>query len=68
MSIFEIILQAVDVWCSWRFYLCAVVFVGIAIFLHNRFGDQTWVWFISVPCAIIGIGGGLYWQIKANRE
>lgn len=43
---------------SWRFYLGVVCSVPVAIWLHERFGDETWVWFVSIPLVLLGTVGG----------
>jgi hypothetical protein len=66
MWLIELIVGIAELWCSLRFYLCFGIAVGIAVALHNTFPDQGWVWFVSVPTAIIGIGLGFWWQIRAD--
>jgi uncharacterized membrane protein YedE/YeeE len=68
MFIIDVICGIIEAWCSWRFYICVGISVGVAIALHNTFPAQTWVWLISVPTVIAGIGFGIWWQIQADRS
>lgn len=68
MWLIELIGGIVESWTSWRFYICVVISVGIAIVLHKGFPDQDWIWFLTVPAVITGIGLGFWWQIKADDK
>jgi len=63
----ELVAGMLDWWCSWRVYLCLVLSLGTAAALHDRFNDQAWVPFVSVPIAVIGAGFGFWWQSRADR-
>ena len=56
-----------EFFASWRFYLGVLCSVPVAIWLHERFGDETWVWFVSVPLVLLGTVGGLIWQLKKDK-
>jgi hypothetical protein len=68
MGLIELIEGIVELWCSWRFYVCLCLAAGIAISLHNTFPHQSWVWFVSVPTVIAGIGLGFRWQARADKS
>lgn len=57
-----------EFFCSWRFYLCVLLSVPLAMLLHERFGNDSWVWFVSVPIVTAGLGGGWIWQWKHDQR
>ena len=56
-----------EFFASWRFYLGVLCFVPVAIWLNERFGDETWVWFVSIPLGLLGTVGGFIWQLKKDK-
>jgi hypothetical protein len=57
-----------EIFFSWRFYLGVLLTVPIAMLLHERFGDDLWVWLISFPIVAFGFGGGWIWQWKHDQR
>jgi len=57
-----------EFFASWRFYLGVLCSVPVAIWLHERFGDETWVWFVSIPLVLFGTVGGFIWQLKNDSN
>jgi hypothetical protein len=68
MAIIELILEIVDLCCHWRFFICFGITMAIFGTMHTSFPDQAWVWFVTVPIMITGIGFGCWWQIRADRQ
>jgi hypothetical protein len=56
-----------EFFASWRFYVGVLCSVPVAIWLHERFGDETWVWFVSIPLVLLGTVGGFIWQLKNDK-
>ena len=56
-----------EFFASWRFYLGVICSVPVAIWLHERFSNETWVWFVSIPLVLLGIVGGFIWQLKSDK-
>jgi hypothetical protein len=61
-----------EFFCSWRFYLGVLLAVPLAMLLHERFGNDPWVWFVSVPIppdlVVAGYGDGNTINDKSNDE
>jgi hypothetical protein len=68
MALLELVEGIVELWCSWRFYLCLAVGLGVAFLLHHLVPDRGWVYFISVPLVIIALVSGWRWQVAADFE
>jgi predicted branched-subunit amino acid permease len=66
MALLELIEGIVELWCSWRFYLCLAVGLGVAVLLHHLVPDQGWVYLMSVPLVIAALVGGWRWQVAAD--
>jgi hypothetical protein len=67
-ALLELIEGVVELWCSWRFYLCLAIGVGCAIILHRAIPDVGWVWFLSIPFAVASVVVGWFWQRAADLE
>lgn len=71
MQLLELICDLFDVWtavwCSWRFYVCAVASVLCAIAIHRSFDGGSLVWGFSILLICIGFAGGVFWQIRVDR-
>lgn len=67
-DIFDIFSLFVDFASSWRLWICAVVFIGLAILFHTVLGDGTWVYFFSIPTGLAGVIGGIFWELKAAEK
>jgi len=57
----------IEFFASWRFYLGVICSVPVAIWLHERFGGETWVLFVSMPLVLLGTVGGFIWQLKSDK-
>jgi len=68
MNLFSFLGALGEVFFSWRFYLGVLLSVPIAMWLHERFGNEPWVWFVSVPIVTAGLGGGWIWQWKHDQR
>jgi len=68
MALLELIVGIIELWCSWRLYLCLAIGLGIAVFLHSSFPEDAWVWFFSVPFAVGSIIVGWRWQRAVDLE
>ena len=51
---------------SWRFYLCAIPAISVAIAAGTQLQSSALAWVISVPVLLAGVGGGFYWEWKAR--
>ncbi len=67
MDIIELILAIGEFLMSWRLYLCLLVSVGAAFMLHEKFPENDWVYFISVPLVVTSIVGSLVWQVRSDN-
>ena len=67
LNLLELLFYIGDAFSSWRFYLCVLVSVPIAVWLHNSFGHDIWVWCLSVPIVLAGIIGGFVWKIREDK-
>jgi hypothetical protein len=66
MTLFDIVGELLDLFRSWRLYLCVVPVLLGAYFLHDRYPGATWTWFISVPVVIGAFVLGLRWEWRAS--
>jgi len=57
----------IEFFASWRFYLGVICSVPVVIWLHECFGEETWVWFVSIPLVLLGTVGGFIWQLKNDK-
>ena len=55
-----------DLWWSWRFYLCLGISILLAFSIHGKFGSDPWVFFLSVPCVLAGLLAGFVWQARSE--
>lgn len=71
MQLLDVIYDLFDVWtavwCSWRFYVCAVGSVLCAIAIHRAFDGGLLAWGISILLLCTGFAGGFCWQIRVDR-
>jgi hypothetical protein len=67
-ELIETISAIIELFCSWRLYLCVAVGVGGAIILHRVFPDVWRVWFVSVPFVIATLVAGWRWQRAADNK
>lgn len=49
---------------SWRFYLCAIPGIAIAVGAGTYLDNQFLSWLIATPSLLVGVGGGFYWELK----
>jgi hypothetical protein len=68
MTLFDIVGELLDLFRSWRLYLCVVPVLLGAYFLHEGYPGVTWTWFVSVPATIIAFCAGLYWEWRVNAD
>jgi len=66
MWFIDLVVELCQLWLSWRFFVCLLVSVSLAILLHSRFEGQVWVWFISVPMVVGSLVLGWWWQERAD--
>ena len=68
MALFDLIFGIAELISLWRLFLSVFTTVPIASWLHNRFGDAPWVFFISVLLVAVGLGGGFWWQWQSGNR
>jgi hypothetical protein len=66
MALIELVEGIIELWCSWRFYLCLAIGLGVAVLLHHIVRDEGWVYFISVPLFVVALVSGWRWQVAAD--
>ncbi len=68
MTLLDIVGELLDLFRSWRLYLCVGPVLLGAYLLHDALAGVTWTWFVSVPAVTGGFCGGLYWEWRVNRD
>jgi len=68
MGIFEFLSELLELFLSWRFYLCIAIGLIIAYFFHSIFPGAVWPWFISVPGIISSLIIGWRWQTAHDQK
>jgi hypothetical protein len=63
---YELISAVGELIFSWRFYLCAVPGIAIAVTVGTGTESQLLAWLVAAPSVLAGVGGGLYWEWKAK--
>ena len=49
MSFLEVIFEIADLFVSWRFYVCAIPVILVAVVVQNAWPNSAWPWFFTVP-------------------
>jgi hypothetical protein len=65
MMIIEIIMEIADLFVSWRFYVCVVPAVLLAVLVHNSWPGAVWPWFVTVPLVSGAVIGGFWWDCRS---
>ncbi len=68
MSIFEFLSELLELFLSWRLYLCIAAGLMIAYFFHSIFPGAIWQWFISAPTVIVSTIAGWRWQTSRHLK
>ena len=63
-DIFDFVSGVGELILRWRFFLCLLPAISIAIALGTSLENQALAWFIAVPVVLFGIGFGSYWERK----
>ena len=66
MTFFDFIIEVADVFWSWRVYLCVIPAILLACFLHNKWPDARWLWFLTVPGVLYAFVVGLRWESRSS--
>ena len=66
MTFFDIIVDIVDLFWSWRVYLCVVPAVLLAYLLHDKWPEAGWLWFLTVPSVVGALVLGLRWEYHSG--
>ncbi|WP_242112891.1 hypothetical protein [Luteimonas aquatica] len=62
----DLISTVIDLASSWRFFLCAAL-TGLAWYaILHLVPDGTAQWVLCAITGAGGLGGGFYWQIRAD--
>ena len=64
MSLQSLLGGFAEFFASWRLYLGVLCSVLVAFWLHKRFGDETWVWFVFMLLVLLGNVGRFIWRLK----
>lgn len=59
---FDLISAIGELITSWRFYLCVIPAVALAVGVGACLDNQILAWLIAVPSVLLGIVGGFYWN------
>jgi hypothetical protein len=65
-EIFEFVSGVGELLASWRFYLCAIPAIAVAVAVGTQLQNQVLAWVIAAPVLLAGIGGGFYWEWRAR--
>ncbi len=51
----------------WRFWLCAVPAMTLAWYLHHRWPNAGWLWYLIVPGLLSAVVTGVLWEMRTRR-
>ena len=67
MVFLEVLADVVDVFASWRLYLCLTPALIIAYYLNKAYPDAYWPWLISGLLVTSSFVLGVRWDWKASH-
>jgi hypothetical protein len=67
LDLIELVSSIGELLLSWRLYLSFIIALGIVWLVFAFVPNEIARWIICSPVVIIGVVGGFYWQIRADR-
>ena len=63
---FELISALSELLASWRFYLCAIPGIAVAIYLGTDPERELLAWLVGAPSVVVGVCAGIYWEWRSR--
>jgi hypothetical protein len=60
----DILLNLVDVFGAWRFFVCLLSGIALAGFVYWQVANRTVCLALSIPLVLMGIAAGLFWEYR----
>jgi hypothetical protein len=67
LEVFDFV-DLLDLVRFWRFWLCAVPAMTLACYLHHRWPNSGWLWYLTVPGLISAVIAGVLWELKSSQS